>query len=128
MKFESKKAIENGVPVNEATICTKHLGTTSRYIYGKGRDSKPPKKLRSSSTTMLPSVMDEQMQDELSKTKEELNQATKKLNEIGEELAAAKKKLNMQEKIIDWIKDFVIEKFGMILTTLCLDDESGNGK
>ncbi|KAL3534921.1 hypothetical protein ACH5RR_003382 [Cinchona calisaya] len=86
MKFDLDQAIENGDPVNDAEICAKHLGTTSRYI-----------------------------------------RATKKLDETGEELAATKKKLNKQEKMIDWMKDIVIEKFGMTLPTLCLDDESGDG-
>ncbi|KAL3520071.1 hypothetical protein ACH5RR_018220 [Cinchona calisaya] len=126
MKFDLDQAIENGDPVNEAAICAKHLGTTSGYIRGKGRGPKPPKKVRSSSATILPSTMDEQMQEELTKAKGELTQATEKLDETGEELAATKKKLNRQEKMSDWMKDIVIEKFGMTLPTLCSDDESGD--
>ncbi|KAL3498313.1 hypothetical protein ACH5RR_041045 [Cinchona calisaya] len=126
MKFNLDQAIENGDPVNEAVICAKHLGTTSRYICGKGRGPKPPKKVRSSLATILPSTMDEQMQEELTKAKGELTQATKKLDETSEELAATKEKLNRQGKMIDWMKDIVIEKFGMTVPTLCSDDESAD--
>ncbi|KAL3533168.1 hypothetical protein ACH5RR_006689 [Cinchona calisaya] len=127
MKFDFDQAIENGDPMNKAAICAKHLGTTLGYIRGTGRGPKPPKKVRSSSTTILPSIMDEQMQEELTKAKRELTQATKKLDETGEELAETKKKLNRQQNMIDWMKDIVIEKFGMTLPTLCSEDTSGDG-
>ena len=74
MKSELQQVINNGIPINEATICAKHLGTPFGYIHGNGRGPKPPNKVRSSSTTT-----DEQMPDELTKAKVELIETTKKL-------------------------------------------------
>ncbi|KAL3537236.1 hypothetical protein ACH5RR_000602 [Cinchona calisaya] len=54
--------------------------------------------------------------------------ATKKFDETGVDLAVVKKKLNRQHNMIDWMKDIVIEKFGMTLSTLCSDDEFDDGK
>ncbi|KAL3502615.1 hypothetical protein ACH5RR_037064 [Cinchona calisaya] len=104
-----------------------NIWTTLGYIRGNGRGPKPPKKVRSSSTILPPLVLDEQMQNELTKTKGKLIQATKKLDETGKELVVTKKKLNRQEKMIDWMKGIVIEKFGMTLPTLYSDDEYDDG-